>query len=163
MRYRLTRLFALLLFLLLSVSLAQADLAPGATAPDFELTDMEGRQVRLSDYKGHPFILKLATTWCPSCKQQSAEFSKAKEFLVESKIPVIEVFVDDAEDDVRKYIRKNPLPGQHVTIVDDGQVYQAYNVYLIPRVVIVDREFKVKRDGSLIDAASLKKILSELL
>jgi len=163
MKDRLARLFLLLVLVLFSVSLAHADLAPGTTVPDFELTDMEGKQIRLSDYKGHPFILKLATTWCPSCKQQSAEFSKAKDFLIKNKIPVIEVFVDDTEDEVRSYIKKNPLHGPHATIVDDGQVYKAYNVYLIPRVLVVDRDFKVKRDGSVIDATALQPLLGQLL
>jgi len=163
MRTRLTRLTLLCLVLLFSVTLAQADFAPGAAVPDFELTDMEGKQVKLSDYKGHPFIIKLATTWCPSCKQQSAELTKAKDFLIKNEIPVIEVFVDDAEEEVRNYMQKHPLLGPHSSILDDGRVYKAYNVYLIPRVIIVDRDFKVKRDGSVIDAGALKPILQNLL
>lgn len=30
---------------------------PGETAPEFELTDVQGRVVRLSDYRGRPVIL----------------------------------------------------------------------------------------------------------
>ena len=138
-------------------------MSPGSTVPDFKLTDMEGRTVRLSDYKGHPFILKLATTWCPSCKQQSAEFIKAKDFLAQNKIPVIEVFVDDTESEVRKYMQKYPLHDPHATLLDDGRVYKAYNIYLIPRVLIVDKDFKVKRDGSVIEAAVFKPLLQKLL
>lgn len=163
MKNRLIRLALVLCFVIVPASYVQADLAPGTTVPDFELTDMEGRTVRLSDYKGHPFMLKLATTWCPSCKQQSAELAKAKDFLVDNKIPVIEVFVDDTEEDVQNYMQKHPLAGPHATILDDGTVYQKFNVYLIPRVLIVDKEFKVKRDGSVIDAGTFTPILQKLL
>lgn len=163
MKNRLIRLALLFFILLVPASMLQADMQPGTVVPDFELTDMEGRKIKLSDYKGHPFILKLATTWCPSCKQQSAEFIKAKDFLIENKIPIIEVFVDDSEGEVRKYIQKYPLAGPHATILDDGTVYKAYNVYLIPRVLVVDKDFKVKRDGSVTDAGSLKAMLQKLL
>lgn len=163
MNYRWIHLTLLLLLLVVPASSVHADLAPGTVVPDFALTDMAGRQIRLSDYKGHPFILKLATTWCPSCREQSAELIEAKDFLIKNKVPVIEVFVDDTEDEVRKYMVKNPLAGPHASILDDGQVYKAYNVYLIPRVIIVDRNFQVKRDGSVIKAAALKPMLKELL
>lgn len=163
MKYRLIRSLLLFLCLFLYASLAQAELKPGTEVPDFELDDMAGETVRLSDYKGHPFILKLATTWCPSCREQSAEFSKAKSFLADNRIPVIEVFIDDAESDVREYISKNPLPEPNASIIDDGTVYEAYNIYVIPRVLIVDGDFRVVRDGSLIRAAEFRPILQELL
>jgi peroxiredoxin len=163
MKNRLIRLALFFFILLVPVTMVQADMKPGSAVPDFELTDMEGRKIKLSDYKGHPFILKLATTWCPSCKQQSAEFIKAKDFLIENKVPVIEVFVDDTEDEVSRYTQKYPLAGPHAIILDDGTVYKAYNVYLIPRVLVVDKNFKVKRDGSVIDAGVLKPMLQGLL
>ena len=163
MRTRMFRLVLLIFLLTLPVSTVHAEFAVGAAAPGFETTDLEGHAVRLSDYKGHPFILKLATTWCPSCKQQSAELAKAGDFLSENKIPVIEVFVDDTEEDVRQYTQQHPRAEPHVTILDDGSVYKAYNVYLIPRLLVIDGNFKVKRDGSVIEASELKPILQKLL
>ena len=164
MNFRLIRLALFTFLLLVPASLVQADLAPGAAAPDFELTDMEGRKVRLSDYKGQPFILKLATTWCPSCKQQSDQFASASKFLTENNIPIVEVFVDDTEEEVKNYIKKHPLPGEASrSILDDGTVYKKYNVYLIPRVLVVDKEFRVHRDGSVIDASALQLVLKKLL
>ena len=163
MKNRLIRLTLFFVIILVPASMVQADMKPGSAVPDFELTDIEGRTIKLSDYKGHPFILKLATTWCPSCKQQSAEFIKAKDFLIENKVPVIEVFVDDSEDEVKGYMQKYPLAGPHATIIDDGTVYKAFNVYLIPRVLVVDKDFKVKRDGSVVEASALKPMLTKLL
>ena len=164
MNIRLIRFALFILLVFVPASMVQADLAPGAAVPDFELTDMEGRKVRLSDYKGHPFVLKLATTWCPSCKQQSDQFANAKKFLTENRIPIVEVFVDDTEKEVRSYIKKHPLPGEASrSILDDGTVYKKYNVYLIPRVLVVDKDFRVKRDGSVIDASALKLVLKKLL
>jgi peroxiredoxin Q/BCP len=32
-------------------------ITPGDLAPDFELTDVQGQQIRLSDFRGKPVIL----------------------------------------------------------------------------------------------------------
>lgn len=32
-------------------------ITPGEPAPDFELQDVQGRSVRLSDYRGRPVVL----------------------------------------------------------------------------------------------------------
>jgi peroxiredoxin len=32
-------------------------LGPGEVAPDFELTDIQGQRVRLSELRGHPVVL----------------------------------------------------------------------------------------------------------
>jgi hypothetical protein len=43
----------------------------------------------------------------------------------------------------------------HVALLDDGDARRAYAVYMIPRLLIIDRDFKVRRDGSLMTARDL--------
>ncbi len=38
-----------------------AHLAVGQVAPDFELTDVQGRSVRISDYKGRKHVVLVFT------------------------------------------------------------------------------------------------------
>ena len=39
----------------------------GEPAPDFEMTDLEGNTVRLSDFAGEKVYLKYWASWCPIC------------------------------------------------------------------------------------------------
>jgi hypothetical protein len=55
---------------------------------------------------------------------------------------------------VRDYFKDQESLAQAV-ILDDGTALKAYNVYLIPRVILIDQAFKIRRDGSLIPAKDL--------
>ena len=58
------------LLLALSVSLLSLPaLVSAETAPGFTLSDADGKQVSLADYKGRPLILHFWATWCPYCKK----------------------------------------------------------------------------------------------
>ena len=135
----------------------------GTEPPDFELADLDGKSVRLADFRGQTIILKLATTWCPSCKQQLKEFAKIEQFLTDNSVTLIEVYVDEPEDIVREYLQHRDLKLPHTTLIDDGQVARAYRLYTIPRVLLIDSDFKVQRDRGLIVASDLQKMLQEML
>ena len=120
----------------------------GELAPDFKLQSLTGEDVALSDFKGRLVLLKLATTWCPTCKQLSAEIRKVGPFLKEQKVVVLEVFVQDSKETILEYLGDHEPPMAFHALLDDGQAYEAYNVYLIPRFLVVDKDQVVRFDSS---------------
>ncbi len=159
--------------LLLQTSLALASLLllagaamaieKGTPAPDFELPNIEGKKIHLSDYKGQVILLKLATTWCPTCKQQAGEIVEASQRFEGKDVAVIEVFLQDSEEMVKEALEGQDYGVPFQALMDDGQARKAYNVYLIPRMLIIDRDFNIQRDGSLISAYDLRKKVERLL
>lgn len=144
----------LLVLLLISTGTALA-IEVGSTPPDFKLPTIEGKDVKLSDYQGRIILLKLATTWCPTCKQQSQEIVEVGKILAENEVVVIEVFLQDSEEMIREALAGQTFAMDHVALLDDGDARRAYAVYMIPRLLIIDRDFKVRRDGSLMTARDL--------
>ncbi|HYD83674.1 MAG TPA: redoxin domain-containing protein, partial [Opitutus sp.] len=47
------------------VTAVQADVKVGAPAPDFSVTDIQGKAHRLSDYKGKTVVLEWVNPECP--------------------------------------------------------------------------------------------------
>ncbi|BCA81117.1 peroxiredoxin family protein [Desulfuromonas sp. AOP6] len=152
-----------LLFLLLFAPALAAALEVGAAAPDFKLKNLDGKEVRLSDYKGQFIILKLATTWCPTCKQQMQEFNDVRDFLKENNVQIVDVYVQDSPDMVKKHAGTLAEKISYMPLIDDGSALKAYNVYLIPRVLIIDPDMKVQRDGSLITAYDLRLKIRDVM
>ena len=143
-----TRAFIVLLLcvaMLAPIRVFASDL--GSRAPGFTLKSVQGEEISLADYKGRLVLLKLGTTWCPTCKEMSAEIDKIGTFLKEQGVAVIEVFVQDSAAMVEKYLGDAERPMTYRALLDDGQVYKAYNVYLIPRLLVVDAEQSIRFDS----------------
>ena len=47
------------------------------SAPDFTVTDVDGNNVKLSDFKGKPVVLNFWATWCYYCKLEMPDFNEA--------------------------------------------------------------------------------------
>jgi len=135
----------------------------GAAAPDFSLQSITGEQIRLSDFRGRVVLLKLATTWCPTCKELSGEISRAGDDLAANNVAFLDVFVKDSKATVEEYVAETGYPMVFHALLDDGQVYDAYNVYLIPRLLLVDADQVVRFDsaGRNVSAEDIKAMVRE--
>ena len=156
-----------ILLLLLSVPTFAGAVEIGKPAPGFTLPTLEGKSVSLADFKGKVVLLKLATTWCPSCSQLSRELAAIGEFLKEKDVVLLEVFLQDTPEMIARYLEGKRLPMQHYALIDDLQAYRGYGIYLIPRLLVVDREQKVRYDNgaaaTILPAAEIRKLVEGAL
>jgi len=153
----------LLVLPLLVATPAAALLEYGTVAPDFELKDLDGAPVRLADFAGKIVVLKLSTTWCPTCSQQLQEISAIKPFLDESGVVVLDVYLQDTAEMVRQHHPSLPRPDRYHALLDDGRVRDSYGVYLIPRLLIIDGRQVVRRDGSLMSSSDMSQAIRAVL
>lgn len=160
-KFQLSILLLLLSLLILPTTSRALEL--GKAPPDFTLKTLDGKEVRLSDFKGRVIVLKLATTWCPTCQQQTGEFVQAGAFLNENNVQVIEVFLQDTPEMVKEFMKGKSEDVPLLPLIDDGTVHKRYNVYLIPRVLVIGPDFILRRDGSVISAYDLKLSIQALL
>jgi len=158
------RVFIVSIFLISVIFSGPASaLEAGEQAPGFSLQSITGEEVSLADFKGRLVLLKLATTWCPTCKELSAEISRAGVELAANNVAFLEVFVRDSKATVEEYVRDAGYPMTFHALLDDGQVYEAYNVYLIPRLLLVDADQVVRFDsaGRPVSAEEINALVRE--
>jgi len=161
------RLLLLAALLLLLPVLAGA-VEVGKPAPGFTLKTLDGQSVSLADFKGKVVLLKLATTWCPSCGQLSKELAALGDFLKEKDVVLLDVFLQDTPEMIARYLEGKSFPMTHRILIDDDmQVYRDYSIYLIPRLLVVDRTQKVRYDNgataTVLPAAEIRKLIESSL
>ena len=57
--------------------------APQVVAPDFTVYDIDGNEVKLSDYLGKPVVLNFWASWCGPCKMEMPDFNEKHQQLGE--------------------------------------------------------------------------------
>ena len=112
-------------------------------APNFTLTNLEGKTVQLSDYIGNLVVLDFWATWCGPCK---ASFPKMQEIVTKYKDKnVVFLFVDTWEQNKPDQTLKKVT--QFITdkkysfnIVFDSKesVVNDYKVSFIPKKFVID-------------------------
>ncbi|MDX2479852.1 MAG: TlpA disulfide reductase family protein [Desulfuromusa sp.] len=153
---------ALLITILTIPSVVWA-LKTGDPFPSLSGTTLEGAEFSISSLKGQPIILKVGTTWCPTCGQQSKEIDKLRGFMTENEIQFVDVFIQENEKKVRKYFSGDGHQIPDVVIIDQGEIARALNIYLIPRVILIDKDFQVYRDSDPLPSDVLKQELEKML
>ncbi len=75
-------------------------------APDFELPDMSGKKVRLSDFRGKTVILNFWTKTCGPCKEEIPALAELAGTLKKhDNIVLLTVSTDDGPDAVRDTLK----------------------------------------------------------
>ena len=123
-----------------------APVKPSAdAAPDFEVLDMDGNTVRLSDFIGKPVVVNFWATWCPPCRSELPGFDS---LCAEYGDRVVFLMVDmtdgsnDTVESVKSFVKDS---GYTFPVYFDTEfsAADAYGINAIPVTVFV------RADGSL--------------
>ena len=80
-----------------SAEKASLEVAPveGSVAPDFKLRNLDGEEVQLSDFHGHPVLINLWATWCGPCRLEMPAIQDRFELYEEHGLIVLAVDFDE--------------------------------------------------------------------
>lgn len=120
-------------------------LSPGAVAPDFTLFDMEGNEIRLSDFSNQYVVLDFWGTWCPWCVKG---FPKMKEYYekVKSKVVFLGIACRDKQEKVARMIESEHLGWINVMNGSgEKDVALLYGVSGYPTKILLEPGLKVKQ------------------
>ena len=109
----------------------------GMQAEDFRLTDLEGKEQSLSQYRGKIVLLNFWATWCKPCTTEMPAMQACYDKLRDHGFVVLAVNELEDEAKVREHIRayNHTFP---VLMDRDNLVANQYGVYGLPVSVFID-------------------------
>lgn len=114
----------------------------GDSAPNFVLTDLEGKKHQLSDYKGQGVLLNFWGTWCPPCKEEMPALNNAYAKYKDQNVQVISINIAQSNFEVQNFVDEYKL-NFPMTIDRSKSVMRAYNVDQLPATFLINKEGEI--------------------
>lgn len=113
----------------------------GEAAPNFELVDMYGEPVHLSDFRGKKILLNFWATWCPPCRAEMPHMQSIYEDY-KDEVVILGVNLTTTEasrEDVGTFIEKYGL-NFPIILDEQGEVTKTFRVIAYPTTYAIDRD-----------------------
>ena len=133
-------------------------------APPFELKDLDGKVVHLSDYAGMVIVLDFFATWCPPCRKEIPMFNELQKKYADQGVQFLGISLDDeGAEKVNTWKTTHPVAYPIVMTDPDRKILETYDVTsAIPVTFVIDRKGVIQKEylpqpgdnpGAIIDAA----------
>ncbi|CEG27701.1 thiol-disulfide oxidoreductase ResA [Bacillus sp. B-jedd] len=116
----------------------------GELAPDFVLTDLEGNEHKLSDYRGQGVFLNFWGTWCKPCEKEMPYINNQYKQFKDRGVQVLAVNISESNVAVQTFSDRYGLSFP-IVLDKDSQVMNAYGVGNLPATFLVDKEGRIVR------------------
>lgn len=133
-------------------------------APDFQLSSLEGRQVKLSDYRGKAVLLNFWASWCGPCKVEMPWFTELQDRYRQQGLEVIGIAADNAgKDKIKSFVEKMHV--KYTILLGTDEVSDAYGgIQGLPTSFYIDRDGRiVKQVAGLISEDEIEDNIRKAL
>lgn len=133
-------------------------------APGWTLKDINGKSVKLSDFKGKILILDFWATWCGPCKTEIPAFVELQKKFGGEGVAVVGVSLDDdGPKPVAQFAKSTGIT--YPIVMSNPKILRDYgNIEAIPTTFIIDRGGKiVSKHVGLVEKETFEKEITGLL
>jgi peroxiredoxin len=112
----------------------------GNAAPAWELKDVNGNAVKLSDFKGKVVILDFWATWCPPCRAEIPHFVELQDKYGKQGLVIVGISLDEGGSGVvSSFVKANKM--NYPIVMGNLDIAQQYGATDgIPTTFVIDRK-----------------------
>lgn len=163
------KLLYILPFALLLNGAAVRPISNGDTAPEIELTNPEGKTIKLSKLRGKMVLIDFWASWCGPCRKENPNVVEAYKKYAKSKFnngkgfEVFSVSLDRTEEPWVKAIETDKLTWKNHVWDKEGKASRAYGVSSIPTAFLIDGNGSILARGQELRGLGLHMKLDDQL
>ena len=163
---------AIMLIILASVLLL-AGCLPGSepvepraedAAPDFQLQNLDGQDVSLSDFRGKPVLLNFWATWCGPCRGEMPYLEQIYQEWSNNGLILLTINIGESSSQIGDFMREYNL-SMPVLLDIRKTIAEEYNITAIPTTFFIDKDgiIQEKIIGAFPDKESIERHLSKVV
>jgi peroxiredoxin/outer membrane lipoprotein-sorting protein len=124
---------------------AHPDLKIGSEPFAFTAHDLDGKPVRLEDYKGKVVLLDFWASWCGPCHREVPFLRRAYHKYRAQGFDILGISLDDKRSDLEEFIKEKKMPWREVLGRKKfgSDLAQKYQVQGIPFSLLIGRDGKI--------------------
>jgi peroxiredoxin len=124
---------------------SRVELRVGVEPPDFEFTDFEGTQRRLSEYRGKYVLLDFWGTWCRACHKDTPGLLNAYERFHSRGFEIVGMNTDEPENfgAVKMWLEKNEIAWTQATLDSIRKTLDRYRIQVFPTTILLGPDGKI--------------------
>lgn len=108
-------------------------------APLFDIKDITGNSIKLTDFKGKYVLLDFWASWCPPCIREIPFIKQLRKAYSQEKLVIIGINNDRDIADIKQAIAKYEL--DWINIFDDKKIVSnLFGLFSIPVTILINRE-----------------------
>jgi len=111
----------------------------GNLAPDFQLQNLDGQTVSLSNLRNKPVLINFWATWCSPCRSEMPYIQEIYEEWADKELVVLAINIGESSSKAEEFMQSNNL--SFTVLLDTKQdVAQKYNIQYIPTTFFIDKD-----------------------